>query len=200
MIDPSATLAEFLEAAAAKTPAPGGGAVAAVAGALAAAMGEMVLNYSVAKKDLLQFAEANKEALAELTKARAVLIELMREDQAAFEALTAAKKNGGDVASAVRTAIGVPQSIGATAVAILRIANDVANTSNRWLLSDLAVCGELATATVRCAVHNVRANFPDLQDDGARNTLNAECRETVQRAVALVNDLMKKIEARTSAV
>ena len=51
--DANASLNDFLNAAAAKQPAPGGGSVAALAGALAASMGEMVLNYSVGKKSLV---------------------------------------------------------------------------------------------------------------------------------------------------
>ncbi len=46
-MDTSASIAAFLNATAEKQPTPGGGAVAAVAGALACAIGEMVLNYSV---------------------------------------------------------------------------------------------------------------------------------------------------------
>lgn len=196
MIDSSATVADFLSAAAARQPAPGGGAVAALAGALAAAMGEMVLNYSVAKKDLAAYAESNAAALVQLTLARTVLVELMAEDQAAFAALTAAKKYGGNIDSFVLEAVRVPQAMGATAVAILRIALAVAPTSNRWLTSDLAVCGELATATVRCAVHNVRANFHDLVDANKRAAADAECEAMLMTAVALINELMPAIAKR----
>ena len=42
--------------------APGGGSVAALAGALAAAMGEMVLNYSIGKKDLAAHEPVLREA------------------------------------------------------------------------------------------------------------------------------------------
>ena len=54
MYDATTPIGDFLNAAAAKQPAPGGGSVAALAGALAAAMGEMVLNYTVGKKNLAQ--------------------------------------------------------------------------------------------------------------------------------------------------
>src|SRR3954447_21716538 len=70
MYDQNNTIADFLTAAAAKQPAPGGGSATALAGALAAAMSEMVLNYSVGKKDLAEHQPALTEALAELTRAR----------------------------------------------------------------------------------------------------------------------------------
>ena len=68
MFDHNTTIGDFLNAAAAKQPAPGGGSATALAGALAAAMGEMVLNYSVGKKSLAKFEPELKTSLAELTR------------------------------------------------------------------------------------------------------------------------------------
>src|ERR1700722_824589 len=99
MYNRSSRIDHFLDAAASRQPTPGGGSVAALAGALAAAMGEMVLNYSVGKKDLAAHEPKLREALAELGRARAMLIELLVEDQLAFEKLTGARKacnNAGD--------------------------------------------------------------------------------------------------------
>src|SRR5437764_13058742 len=99
MFETSTPLDQFLDAAAAKQPAPGGGSVTALVGALAASMGEMVVNYSIGKKDLTAHDATFREALAELTRARSLLLELMAEDQGAFAALTAARKacdNAGD--------------------------------------------------------------------------------------------------------
>src|SRR5215218_5437057 len=91
-MDQNSTIRQFLDATAAKHPTPGGGSVTALAGALAAAMGEMVLNYSVGKKDLAAYQPELQAGLIELTRARALLLGLMQEDQAAYEALTAARK------------------------------------------------------------------------------------------------------------
>src|SRR5262249_17275611 len=90
--DKTQTLDGFLNAAAAKQPTPGGGSIAALAGALAVQMGEMVLNYSIGKKDLAAFDAQHQEALGELHRARALMLELMVEDQAAYETLTEVRK------------------------------------------------------------------------------------------------------------
>src|SRR3954471_12862588 len=92
MINQTTSINDFLEAAAAKQPAPGGGSVTALAGALAASMGEMVLNYRVGKKELEPYLGELKPALAEFHRARQVLTQLMAEDQQAYAALTAARK------------------------------------------------------------------------------------------------------------
>src|SRR5947208_984462 len=120
MFDSHHTIEDFLAAAAAKQPAPGGGSVAALAGALAAAMGEMVLNYSVGKKNLAQFEPELREALSELTRARQLLLQLMVEDQVAYESLTAARKlpesnatRQSEFAGALLASIRVPQAMAA---------------------------------------------------------------------------------------
>src|SRR3954465_1046993 len=77
MYDATTPIDQFLNAAAAKQPAPGGGSVTALVGALAASMGEMTVNYSVGKKGLEEHQDELRAALAELTRARAVLLALM---------------------------------------------------------------------------------------------------------------------------
>src|SRR5580704_10441437 len=92
MLDKTTTIENFLEAAAAKQPTPGGGSVAALAGALAAAMGEMVLNYSVGKKGLEEHDAVLKSAVGEFHRAREMMLGLVAEDQTAYEALREARK------------------------------------------------------------------------------------------------------------
>src|ERR1700727_3191802 len=92
MYDRTNTIEEFLSATAAKQPTPGGGSVAALAGALSAAIGEMVLSYSIGKKDLIPFDKELKAAAHELQLAREMLLKLMTEDQEAYADLTAVRK------------------------------------------------------------------------------------------------------------
>lgn len=201
--DGSSSLNDFLGALAAKQPAPGGGSVAAVAGALAAAMGEMVLNYSIGKKDLIAHEPALREALAELSKARAMLIELLIEDQLAFEKLTAARKacnNIGDkdpaFAAALLACIRIPQTVGAIAAAIIEICQRVIPISNKYLLSDLAVCAEMAMATVRCASYNVQVNVCDLSDSKDREQLEEATQILVRKSVENIQRAMPAIWQR----
>lgn len=164
-MDHTQTIDAFLKATAARQPTPGGGSVAALAGALAAAMGEMVVNYSIGKKDLAAHQKDLQVALTELDRARQTMIELMIEDQSAYEGMTAARKGDpGAYQAAVRTCIQIPQAMGATAAAVLGVCDRMTSKVNKFLLSDLAVCAELAMATVRCAGYNVRVNLPELAD------------------------------------
>ncbi|CAN5379133.1 hypothetical protein BH10PLA1_BH10PLA1_12580 [soil metagenome] len=190
--DQHTTIEAFLNAAAAKQPAPGGGSIAALAGALAATMGEMVLNYSVDKKNLAEHQPQLVAALAKLNKARFILVELMVEDQSAYQALNDAKKLPEDspersqVPALAQTCVDVPLSIAATAVAMLDLAGDVAAIVNPYLLSDLAVCADLAMATVRCATYNVAVNLPELASEADRSKAGSAAQALLSHATASV--------------
>lgn len=203
MFDQDSTIKQFLDAAAAKQPTPGGGSVAALAGALAASMGEMTVNYSIGKKDLAAFEGELKPALAEYHKARQVLVQLMAEDQVAYAALTAARKlpegsaeRASQLPAALAACIRGPQAIAATSVAVLELCERVVNFVNPWLLSDLAVCADLSMATVRCAVYNVRVNLPDITDPAERQRIEAATFELLSRAGLLIQQVSPRIWAR----
>jgi formiminotetrahydrofolate cyclodeaminase len=198
--DKTQSIDAFLSATAAKQPTPGGGSVAALAGALSAAIGEMVVNYSVGKKDLAQHQAELQSALTELTRARQIMLELMVEDQVAFEELSACRKlpasdpqRAQRFEAALLVCIGIPQSIGATAAAILRSCDRLVEMSNRFLLSDLAVCAELAMATVRCAAYNVRINLADVDDPQRRLALDSAALKQVIDASRIIQQVVPRI-------
>ena len=192
MHGPDIPIRDWLDAAARKQPTPGGGSVTALVAALAAAMGEMTLNYSTGRKGNSPEAEQVLcENLAELTRARQLLLQLMVEDQAAYAELTATRKlDDSDpdkprrVADSLAAAIRVPQAIMAAGVSILGAAERVAPHANKWLLSDLAVCCELALAAVRCGGHNVLVNLSELAP-GDRAAIREEVDQVISRAAAL---------------
>jgi methenyltetrahydrofolate cyclohydrolase len=132
-----------------------------------------------------------------------LLLGLMQEDQIAYEALTAARKlpdssatkqNEFDVA--LVACIRVPQAMGATALAILAEADRLVDKVNYHLLSDLAVCCELAMATVRSAGYNVRVNMSDLQDPRDRTRVQGEADHLLSRATHVVSRAVGRIWAR----
>ncbi len=205
MLDAKTPIESFLSATAAKQPTPGGGAVAALCGATAAAIGEMVLNYSIGRKATPHFDPLLKPIVDELTRARAMMLELMVEDQEAYGEFNTIKKEADSADKAKRLAdaldrsVAVPRAIAALASSILTLAEQAVENSNRWLLSDLAVCCELAMAALRSAIHNVRVNLAELDAD-RRPGLDAECGALLRRAVERVQRVMPRIEARLKAV
>jgi formiminotetrahydrofolate cyclodeaminase len=195
VIDKNATIEKFLEELAAKKPTPGGGAVAAIAGALSTAMGEMVLNYSVGKKGLESHQEKLKTILSEFHRARGMMLEWMIEDQQAFEDLTTARKAGKDVDQALLLCVNIPLSLAATAAQLLKLTEELAPIANQFLLSDLAVCAELAMATVRTGIYNVRVNLKNVKGFD-RDRIDKECHRIVINATESMKRVIPAIWTR----
>ena len=201
--DQSVTIEQFLDAAAAKKPTPGGGAVTALAGALAAAMGEMVVNYSVGKKGLEAFEGELQPALRELNNARGVLLKLMVEDQSAYQALADARKlpegspeRARRFPEALKASIAAPQAMAATAVAILGVCERIINFVNYHLLSDLAVAADLAMATTSCAIYSVRVNLPDVSNPSERQEIESTVGQVLIHAAMLIQQVAPRIWTR----
>jgi formiminotetrahydrofolate cyclodeaminase len=207
MHDRTTPIADFLAATAARHPTPGGGSVAALTGALSAAIGEMVLNYSVGRKDAAAVEPQLRHVAAELARAREVLLQLMVDDQEAYADLTAVRKLPAGapervdrLPATVLACVRGPQAVAATAVAVLGLCDQVVDHVNPWLLSDLAVCADLATATVRAAGYNVRVNLPSVDDVEGRQRLAAETEQLWSHALSLVQRVSPRIWARDAAL
>lgn len=165
----------FLDALASSAPTPGGGSVAALAGAMAAGLVSMVCALTVGKK---QFAEIEDEVRGVHARAEALRQELQRlatEDIAVFGRLSAAFKlprtTDADAATrqaaiqqATRHAAEVPLRIAQAAAAILPLCTALAPKVSRLVVSDVGVAAVLARATVQSAILNIEVNLAALED------------------------------------
>jgi formiminotetrahydrofolate cyclodeaminase len=77
----------------------------------------------------------------------------------------------------------------------VKLTEDVAGIVNPYLLSDLAVCAELAMATVRTAVYNVRVNLKELKGDRGEE-IDKECHGIVLRATESMKRVIPAIWKR----
>ncbi|MBL8765335.1 MAG: cyclodeaminase/cyclohydrolase family protein [Phycisphaerae bacterium] len=174
------SLDELLAAVAARTPTPGGGAVAAAVGALASALGQMALAYSAGAKTPPDVRAALDDAMGRFARARTLLMELAAEDAHAFERLQESQRLPKDspdrperLAAAAELALGPPRATLAACSDLLRLMESIAPSCSRFLRSDLAIAAVLADAAARASRWNIRVNLPLLRDDHARETAGA---------------------------
>ena len=167
----------LLEAVAQPTATPGGGSVAALAGALAASLGKMVASLSAQKKS--QAAHAGQlQAFAEKFHiARQGLGEAADHDSAAFEAVMAAYKlPHADAAAAAKRDLAIQTALTESTNVPLEVARMAGNVyedlgqlepiSSPSMLSDLRVGRLLAAAALRGALENVAINLESISDTG----------------------------------
>lgn len=165
------TVEEFLQKANSPKPVPGGGSVAALTGALASSMGQMVLNLTIGKEKYKQFEADCKTHLASLEKTQEMMLQLMEEDIAAFSGYSEVRKLAKEdptrpakMAAAMQVCVAVPQEICAVALAMLDDMDKIKDKANLFLLGDLGVAAVLAATTVKAAAFNVKANLSSIKD------------------------------------
>jgi formiminotetrahydrofolate cyclodeaminase len=165
----------YLADAAADKPAPGGGSVSALTGALASSMSEMAANFTVGKEKYADVEDRVRNALKRLELSRGELLTLMDSDVAAYTAVNEAyampseseeEKQQRDEAiqSALKEAMMVPLNIMRQCAKVAEAAANLVEIANRNLLTDVGVSGILAEAACSAARLNVDINVKYLKD------------------------------------
>jgi glutamate formiminotransferase/formiminotetrahydrofolate cyclodeaminase len=165
----------FLDAVASPTATPGGGSVSAYAGALAAALGQMVAGLSRKKKSQAGFVDQLSAALDDLRKLADELAEAIDRDAASYDAVIAAfKLPQGDaketgqreeaIQKATKDASEVPLQVAERSVALFERLGQLDAIAAASMRSDLEVARLMAEAGARGALANVEINLDGLRD------------------------------------
>lgn len=160
------SVVEFLARLASQQPAPGGGAAAALAGGLAAALGRMVCAYTIGKPKFAAAQTQVAQLAGRLEHAAGMLNCLIDDDADAYQQLAdALKLDKADpqrrprVQAAAELAAAVPFQTCAISRAVLADLRTLQNIGNPMLKSDARAGIHLAHAASQAAAENVRANF-----------------------------------------
>jgi len=205
--EPKADMRAFLEEVASPSPTPGGGSVAALSGALAAALASMACQLTVGKEE---YAEAEKEMKAALEQTRGLqkdLFAFIEEDAQAFEALLAAYRLPEDteeekesrtmaVQMALRGAASVPLAVADRAVKVLEVLLTVAEKGNPNVLPDTGTAAQMAKAAVRGSALNVRTNATSLADEKLATAFGEQIGGFEERAEELMAQIEGFLKAR----
>src|SRR5438309_3149291 len=181
-------LREFCNETLSDSPAPGGGSVAALMGALGASLGGMVANLSAGKRGWDDKLEYFSEWAVKAQQLKDELLALVDEDTAAFnkvmDALALPKQSGEEkasraaaVESATKYAAEIPLKVMETASKSYELLAEMAEKGNPASVSDVGV-GALATrACVDGAALNVRINLANLKDEKFKSDLQKKLRK-----------------------
>jgi formiminotetrahydrofolate cyclodeaminase len=187
------TIAGFLEQLAARVPAPGGGATAALHAAQAAALLAMVARYSDgARYD----AGLMGRVVAEADELRAAAVELAAADAAAFGAVGAAyqlpRSDAGRpeaIASALAGAARPPADVVRLALRLIPLAEELLTGGNRSVITDVGAAAEATRAAAVTSRLNIEVNLRGINDAVLREELaetGRACDAIVERAEAVV--------------
>jgi glutamate formiminotransferase/formiminotetrahydrofolate cyclodeaminase len=200
------TVSDFVDEVSRDTPAPGGGSIAALAGALGSALASMVVNLSIGKGE---FDSKYEELCALAEKAQTIKDELVRAidaDTEAFNEVIAGMRMAKDTAEQVelrskviragyKTAAEVPLTTAKLCRAVLDLCQDAANVGNQAVMSDAGVGALMALAGVQGAIHNVRINLPHTRDDTFITEMEAQLGALISESREICDSIQQQVES-----
>lgn len=169
------SLDAFLGSLAADTPTPGGGTAAGVAGAMGAALVEMVAALTLSKEKYAASHEVVRPIAEAARAARAELTRLSREDSEAYDQVVAARRlpkespeekaeRARRIAEANVRATQVPMRTAQAAVRLLAALPELAEKGNPNAVSDAGSAALLLAAATEAALLNVGINLSGIAD------------------------------------
>ena len=166
---------EFANEVSIDSPAPGGGSISALTGALGSALVSMVSNLTFGKKGYEQNSSLIEEIGLSSQTLKDKLLLKVDEDTNAFDKIMDAfrmpkktieqkdtRKN--KIQSATKYAIEVPLSVMQLSLETLLLSKKILTIGNQNSLSDAGVAAELASASINGAYMNVLINLKDISD------------------------------------
>ena len=166
---------EFLSALASPEPTPGGGTAAAIAGAMGAALAEMVGALTLSREKFAPVHDAVRSIAEAAQSAREEFLVLAREDSEAYDAVVAARRLAKEteeerevraraIESANRLATEVPMRTARAAARLLAALPELVEKGNPNALSDAGAAALVLSAAAEGALLNVGINLPGISD------------------------------------
>ncbi len=202
-------LREFCNETLSDSPAPGGGSVAALMGALGASLGGMVANLSAGKRGWDDKLEYFSGWAVKAQQLKDELLSLVDEDTAAFnkvmDAFALSKESVEEKAArsaaieqATKYAAEVPLKVMETASKSYELLAEMAEKGNPASVSDVGV-GALATrACIEGAALNVRINLTQLKDEKFKMALAEKVQSVCADSVAKFKEISQVVESKLS--
>lgn len=198
---------QFLDKLASDLPAPGGGSVAALTGALAAGLLTMVCDLTIGKKAYAGFEDEARSIRARAEAQRAELQRLLETDVEVFTALMAAYKlpratdaeaaeRKAAIQRSTRAATEAPLHTAQAAAALLPLCMPLARQGSRNAVSDVGVAAQLIRAAVPSALLNVEINLPVIEDAAFAEQTRAAVAELTQHLDQGVAEVLAVVKER----
>ena len=199
------SVSAFVASVASSEPIPGGGSVAAHAGALAAALARMVAGLTIGKKKYAAVDGEMRGVADRAAKLSSKLTSLVQSDADAYAAVAAAYKlpKESTDAAASRSAAIQDALLGAAKIPletcracrdVAELASIVASKGNTNAITDAGVCALLAEAGCRGASYNVRINVASLEDRARGSALADEANKLVTDTGAIAAEVAAAVE------
>lgn len=191
------------------TPAPGGGSIAALAGALGASLASMVANLTKVKN--AAHGEALLKAAEQAHRVKDALVLAVDDDTNAFNAYMDARRlpqgsaeeklvREAAMLEGLKIAVNVPFQTAALSFEAMQAAAVVIEHGNPASITDGMVGVQMGFAGVRGGIWNVLINLKDISDTAYNARMKASCDALLAEARALMDRALAEGDARLAAM
>src|SRR5438093_6638259 len=200
---------EFCNETLSDSPAPGGGSVAALMGALGASLGGMVANLSAGKRGWDDKLDYFSDWAVKAQQLKDELLFLVDEDTAAFNKVMAAfalpKESAEEkiartavIQAATKYAAEVPLKVMDTASRSYALLAEMADKGNPASISEVGVGALAIRACIEGAALNVRINLGQLKDERFKTNLHEKLRKISTDSEAQFKNIKRVVEGKLS--
>lgn len=205
------TIEQFTMQTASNEPVPGGGSISALAGALAAALTEMVAGLTIGKKKYAEVEEEMKAAVEPMHKICEQLLVDIKRDSESFDlymqALTLPKETEEEKAArteamqnGLKAAVAVPLSVAKAAYEVLPYAETMVTKGNKTAVTDALVATMMARTAVLGALFNVKINLESIKDEEFVKATSEEVAVLEKKAIAFEQKILAQAGVSKSVV
>lgn len=199
------TVREFTNEVSRESPAPGGGSIAALAGALGASLSSMVANLTANKAGTEEIDEILNKAAEDCLEIKDKLLKAVDDDTNAFNAYmdarrlpqkTDAEKSVRDTAmlEGLKQAVMVPLETAKLSYRAIEIAQIVVQFGNINSITDVGVGAQIAFVGVQGGIYNVLINLKDISDESFNEKMRKECADLKSRAIEKLSVVASKVD------
>lgn len=200
---------DFIDEVSRESPAPGGGSIAALAGALGAALSSMVSNLTANNRGSEAVDDLLNKAAEEAQEIKNVLITAIDADTDTFNAYMEARRLPSKTQeekqikhkaeqNGLKEAVLVPLKTAQFSLKAIEIAGTVVEHGNPNSITDLGVGAQVAFAGVKGGIFNVLINLKDIDDIDFVDEMKSKCRTIEEQSKKTLAKVINKVEQKIS--
>jgi formiminotetrahydrofolate cyclodeaminase len=195
---------EMLSAISSKSPAPGGGSVSALAGAMGASLVSMVSNLTIGRNKYSDVEDEMKQILVEADTMKKELMVLYQNDIEAFnKVMTAFRMPAGEREAALQEAYiestKVPLSTAEKCFRVLQLTQTTIQKGNQNTITDSAVAALMAHSGLKGALFNVKINLVSIENEDFKAENLHKILALEKETQIVLNSVMSIAEAAVEA-
>jgi glutamate formiminotransferase/formiminotetrahydrofolate cyclodeaminase len=197
---------DFTDEVSRESPAPGGGSVAALAGALGAALTSMVCNLTANKGGHCDVDKILNEAAKNCQEIKFALVRAVDADSKAFDDVMKARRLSSNneqekqarhhaMQAGLKKAVLVPLETASLSLKTIQMAETAAQYGNPNTLSDAGTGAQIAFAGLKGGIYNVLINLKDIEDKQFSSQMRQKCiklKEDAQTVLERIEGLLEE--------